>query len=335
MSKLLHRGPDLAPVEHEAVAWVQKLLSEEVTRADLEALKRWCAQSSTHAAAFAEAKRVWSRVGAAGRSLQDPREDFVAALDALGRQRKAMNRRMVLAGSVASLAAASVYGLVDPPLGLWPSLSELNADYRTGTGEQRNVTFAKGVAISMNTQTSLAVRPTEGAQDRIELISGEAAFTTARAVRALVVLAGRGETIAEFGRFAVRYTTAGERDPVSVTCFEGSLRIRHGEEVANLGPGQCVRYDASKLGPVTRADLMAASDWQRGIVDFRGTPLVKAVEEINRYRPGRIILMSARLERKQISGRFRINQMDQVLLQLEQAFGARLQRLPGGIVLIS
>ena len=46
-----------------------------------------------------------------------------------------------------------------PPLGLWPSLSELGADYRTGTGEQRTIAFAGDVQIALNTQTSLTIRP--------------------------------------------------------------------------------------------------------------------------------------------------------------------------------
>jgi transmembrane sensor len=335
MSKIHHRDPDLAPVEHQAIAWVQKLISGEATQGDIEALKRWHAQSPAHAAAFAEAKRVWGRAGAAGRMLHDPGENFVAELDALGRQRKVMNRRMMLGGGVAALGAAAVYGVLDPPLGLWPSLSELDADYRTGTGEQRHVTFANDVAISLNTQTSLAVRPAEGAEDRVELISGEAAFAASRATRSLVVLAANGRTASESGRFDVRYTTTDERAAVSVTCFEGSARIEHRTEVANLAPGQRVHYDAIGLRQIVAVDPIAASDWQRGIVEFRGTPLVEAIEEINRYRPGRIILMSATLGQKQLSGRFRIDQMDKVLLQLEQAFDARLQRLPGRIVLVS
>jgi transmembrane sensor len=333
MSKA-HSG--LNPIEREAVDWLQKLTSGELTPQDIAALKLWRAQSPLHEAAFAETKHLWHTAGAAGRALFDPEESFVTRLDALGQRRRTMNRRAVLSGGVAALAAASVYGVLNPPFGLWPSLSELNSDYRTGTGEQRNVTFAGDVAISLNTQTSLAIRPAKGIEDRVELIAGEASFTTSsRAARSLVVLAADGKTIAESGRFDVRHTVSGERSPVSVTCFEGAVRIEHGTEAADLRPGQRVRYDLAGLSQIVAVDPQLASEWQRGIVEFRGTPLVEAVEEINRYRPGRIILMNASMGHKQLSGRFRIDQMNEFLLGLERAFSAKLQRLPGGIVLLS
>jgi transmembrane sensor len=333
MSKA-HSG--LNPIEREAVDWLQKLTSGELTPQDIAALKLWRAQSPLHEAAFAETKHLWHTAGAAGRALFDPEESFVTRLDALGQRRRTMNRRAVLSGSVAALAAASVYGVLNPPFGLWPSLSELNSDYRTSTGEQRNVTFADDVAISLNTQTSLAIRSAKGIEDRVELIAGEASFTTSsRAARSLVVLAADGKTIAESGRFDVRHIVSGERSPVSVTCFEGAVRIEHGTEAADIGPGQRVRYDLAGLSQIVAVDPQLASDWQRGIVEFRGTPLVEAVEEINRYRPGRIILMNASMGHKQLSGRFRIDQMNEFLSGLERAFSAKLQRLPGGIVLLS
>jgi len=330
-----HQGRDLTPIQQEAIAWVQKLASGEATSGDIEALKVWRARDPRHMAAFAEAQGVWTKVGAAGRILHDPGANLRAELDALGAQRRVVNRRAMLGSGAAALAAVAAWGAIKPPLGLWPSLSELNADYRTGTGEQRTITVAGDVAVSLNTQTSLAVRPPEGVEDRIELIAGEASFATSAVPRSLTVIAANGKTMTEAGRFDVRHLSHSERSLVSVTCFEGAVRIEHKAGVAALRPGQRVRYDLAELGQIVAVDPDAASDWRRGIVEFRGTPLNEAVEEINRYRPGRIILMNADLGQKQLSGRFRIDQMDKVLLQLEQVFSARLQRLPGGIVLLS
>ena len=246
------------------------------------------------------------------------------------------SRRAVLAGGGVAIAAAAVYGVVRPPLGLWPSFSELAADFRTGTGEQRQVTFADNVAISLNTQTSLAIRPTDGAEDRIELVAGEASFATAtRTARPLVVLAGDGRAFTQLGRFDMRLLAGGEGAPVSVTCFEGEVKINQGRGETLLRAGQRMRYDRTGLGQIAAVDPRAASEWQRGVVEFRGTPLNEAVDEINRYRPGRIVVMNAALAKKQLSGRFRIDQLNEALLGVERAFGAKVQHLPGGIVLLS
>ena len=335
MSGANHHGSRLTLIERDAVAWVQLLAAGEATSADAAAFATWRAQSPAHAAAFAEAERVWGRTATVGRALQDPGVDYRAELDTLARRGRTIHRRAMLGGGLAVVAAAAAYGVTDPPWRMWPSLSELRADYRTGTGEQRAVTVAGDVAVDLNTQSSVAVRAAGDAEDRIELIAGEASFATKSARRSLVVIAADGMTVTDGGRFDVRHMQAGSDAPVSVTCLEGLVRIEHRAGVAALRPGQRVRYDTADLGQIVAVDLGAASDWHRGIVEFRATPLTEAVEEINRYRPGRIVLMNAALGQRQLSGRFRIDQMDKVLLQLEHAFNARLQRLPGGIVLLS
>jgi transmembrane sensor len=325
----------LDPVEREAVDWLKKLAAEEMTPEDMAALQAWRARSPRHDAAFEEAKRLWHVAGDAGRDLGDPDQDFAARLDALGRRRKTTSRRAVLGGGLTALAAASAYGVFNPPLGLWPSLAELNSDYRTQTGEQRQLTLAD-VAINLNTQTSLTVRAGDDREARVELISGEASFATpARMERSLIVLAGAGRAIAESGRFEIRHMSGGEGGAVSVTCFDGDVRIERGTHAADLRPGQRLRYDASGLGQIAAVDPQRASEWQRGIVAFDGTPIAEAVDEINRYRPGRVLLMNASLGRKPLSGRFPIDRMDDALLGLERVFGAKLKYLPGGIVLVS
>ena len=62
-----------------------------------------------------------------------------------------------------------------PPLDLWPSLADLASDYRTGTGERRNVDIG-GVSVELNTRSSLNVLPVDGSIRRFELVAGEAVF---------------------------------------------------------------------------------------------------------------------------------------------------------------
>jgi transmembrane sensor len=334
----MSRGyPDLDMIEREAVTWVRKLVSREMTRADHVALKLWREGSPQHEAAFVRTERVWSKIGAAGPAAFEPAGDILEELDAFGRQRRIMSRRIVLAGSVTAVAAAATfYGAVHPPLGLWPSLPELNADYRTATGEQRTVMLDADVAVNLNTQTSLAIRRADTGEQRLELISGEASFAApVHASRPLVVMAADGTTTTTSGLFEVRYTAYGDRSPVCVTCLEGAVQIKHGAETAALRAGERTQYDVAGISPISTIDTQAASDWRRGIVTFRDTPVVEAVGEINRYRPGRVILLDSPLNKKMLSGRFRIDEMNQVLRQLERALNAKVRHLPGGVVLLS
>jgi len=317
------------PVRREAVAWAQRLLSGEATSEDADELRRWRARSPAHAAALAEASRVWGDIGAAAGRLYH-REEISAFLKA--QSRRAMGRRAVLGGTIA--AAAACYAMIRPPLGMWPSLAELEGDYRTARGEQRRITLPDQVSVKLNTQTSIALGAGEGAVDRVELINGEAAFATSPAgERALVVLAAGVTTTARNARFDIRYLA--EASTVRVTCLEGQVRIAWDDDARELERGQQLYCNSHGFGTITVIDPEVEAAWQRGIVIFHATPLEKVVEEINRYRPGRIILINPALAQKPVSGRFRIDQLNEILARLEEAFGARVRLLPGGIALLS
>lgn len=320
---------ELDPLERAAVDWVHLLASGKATAADAEALKRWCLQSQAHAAAYAEASRLWRQFGPAARNLRR-RGEISRGLAPLDLVRPVVRRRAVLGAGLA--AAAGAYAVIHPPFALWPALAELRADYRTDTGEQRQLALPGDISVRMNTQTSIALRSAEGSADRVELIAGEASFAAQSAAsRPLVVLAADGRTIASGARFDVRRMGPA----VCVTCIEGGVRVEQRSDTAAIGAGQQIRYDGSGLGSVAMADPELVTAWQRGVLIFRLTPLAEVVEEINRYRPGRVILLNGALGRKLVSGRFRIDHMDEILLRLDQAFGAKSRSLPGGIVLLS
>ncbi|UGV29190.1 DUF4880 domain-containing protein [Rhodopseudomonas boonkerdii] len=332
MIKLHNTTPELDEIQREAVVWVQRLVSGQATAADAAALKGWRATSPQHARAFAEASRAWSDVASAGRDLQDDGRSATEMLVYL--RRRAVNRRVFLGGGVAA-AAAVTYGVIHPPLDLWPSLSQLRADYRTATGEQRDIKLAGDVAVRMNTQTSLALRVVDGRQAQVELVSGEASFDLpSSSAPALSVFAADGRTQAKHGRFDIRRLVRGNDRAVHVTCFDGDIDVECRGQSAVLHAGQQLRYSDHGLGDATAIDPESASNWSRGIVVFHNTPLRDAIDEINRYRPGHIVLINAALADRQMTGRFRIDQMDSILIRLEQAVDARIRALPGGLVLL-
>ena len=64
-------------------------------------------------------------------------------------------------------------------------------------------------------------------------------------------------------------------------------------------------------------------------------PLAEVIAEINRYRPGRIVVWNADLGRRPINARFRVSNVDDILALAQRAFGAKVTTLPGGLVLLS
>ncbi|WP_445489640.1 FecR family protein [Rhodopseudomonas sp. RCAM05734] len=313
----------VTPLELEAHAWVRRIVSREATAADARRLRQWCAQSAAHETAFRDARQLWKTFGAAALQV---REDEVRAAKHRS-ARHYVSRRMVLGGAL----AASVAGvaIVRPPLRLWPSLAELEADFRTGTGEQRQIAIADVASVQMNTKTSLVMKG--GDHDRsVELVAGEASFRVTADASSFNVLAADGRTHGAGGRFDVRLDDAS----VCVTCFSDQIEVTRNAKTVRLKQSERVIYDSRGLGEVAAVDPAIAGAWQDGLIICRNTPLSDFVNELNRYRPGRIVLFRSDIGRLSVSGRFNIVEPDQALTQIQKAFSLRVRNLPGGLALV-
>ncbi|MDH2383624.1 FecR domain-containing protein [Bradyrhizobium sp. CER78] len=319
---------ELSVLEREAHAWIRRLTSGEARAADAAALQRWCGQSPAHAAAFSEASQFWKAFGPAGQSLLED-ERATSRRSRVGGRSPIMSRRVVVGGALA--AAATGIMVVRPPLDLWPSLFELRADYRTGVGEQREVAVVDGVAVQMNTRTSIALG-SGAASGTVELIAGEASFKVAdRGAETFSVIAASGKTTSAGAQFDVRVDGAS----VCVTCLTNEARVEYRTQQVVLKSRQRVTYSDSGFDDVVAIDPSIAAAWQQGLIICNMMPLTDLIQELNRYRSGRIVLLNAEFGRNPVNGRFRIDRPDEALVQIERAFGIRARTLPGGLVLLS
>jgi transmembrane sensor len=322
---------ELDPLLRQALAWVIRLHSGSATSEDAAALGLWRQRSAEHEAAFRDAVRLWRSFGEATRELASES----GLVDVERRRprdaRGSLSRRALIGGAMAASVAGG-YVVVRPPMGLWPSFEELAADYRTAKGERRNIALSDNVALTLNTQTSIAVRSEQGAP-RIELISGEAAIQAGReAPVPLVIDAAGGRVTALRASFNVRCLDRA----VSVSCIEGDVEVEwKGQRVA-ISEEQQINYSTETgLGRASQADLEQANAWRKGLLIVRDWPVGRLVEEINRYRPGRIVVMDEQLGRRMISGTFHLDHLDDFIAQAHGLFGATARSLPGGIVLLS
>lgn len=321
------RTGGLTPLEDEAHAWIRRLVSGEATAADAEALRQWCGLSPAHATAFSVASQFWDAFGAAGQSLM-PGKKAAIAPRRISQDNRPMGRRVFLGGLLAASAAG--FMIVRPPLDLWPSLPELNADYRTGIGEQRKVIMGDGVAVQMNSRTSISIGSGKEA-GIFNLIAGEASFRTQQPrSEPFSVLAAGGRVSALNARFDVRLRGSG----ACVTCLAEQVHVRYQGQIITLGAGQRVTYGGEGLENIVAINPAEVTAWQDGLMIFNMTPLSDVIEELNRYRSGRIILLKRDIAHAPVNGRFRIDRPNEALAQIERAFDVRGRLLPGGIVLL-
>ncbi|MGK5045886.1 FecR family protein [Janthinobacterium sp. GB4P2] len=307
-----------AAIGQQAAAWWARLRSNDFTQTDADALRAWCARSPEHARAWRELQQLWQALAPALTcAAAAPQRANVLAFPARP------GRRAFLGGALA--AGVAVLAL-RPPLGAWPSLQELSADYRTGTGEQRQVALSQQMTVQMNTQTRINVR----AHESIELLGGEAEILASGARQPVTVLAGAGRLLAQSARFNVRHTD----DAVCVTCLAGAVDVLWQQRRQTLDAGQQLVYDERGAQAATVAPE-EASAWRTGALSFVGKPLAQVVDEINRYRPGRVLLRNPELGRRLVRMRFSIGQTDGALAMIRDLYGAQMTSLPGGIVLLS
>ncbi len=315
----------LDPVEREARRWVMHFAAGNADRSELKTFRQWSAQDPAHAEAFARACRLWEALGPAG-EVAAAQPDSRAVMSPL------MRRRAFLGGALAASAAGAAYLAIRPPLDLWPSVSELRADYRTGIGEQRRVAIAGGPSVELNTRTSISIDPAAGGSAHMKLISGEAAVSVGPGMtKPIEIAAAGGRVIAADSTFNLRC----DGDKVVATCLSGAIDIRFGEHSAQLRTDQQVTYSPHGLGPIRTIDPAVVTAWKDGLLIFHSTPLAEAVAEINRYRSGRIILTNATLGQRLFNARFQVKNIDGIVTQIQEAFGASVTNLPHGIVLLS
>lgn len=321
----------------EAQYWLLRLTSGTATAYDARAFKLWCAQSHAHLQAFAETRRMWENLEPAVKALV-ARESAAAAApaanpmldDATRLPGRRMSRRAFLGGAVAASAACA---LLRPPMHWWPSLSDLAADYHTATGEQRDIELAPDLIVHMNTQTTINLRKAQGRVVGVDLLGGEIQMRDTRSMHSPFAVFARDGRV-DIGA-QTRCNLRCFNTDIQVTGLDGTSTLTYQNQSALLHAAQRVDYGAAGISKISPADIEITMAWRRRVLIFDGRTLAEAIEEINRYRPGKIILANDRLAARKVQGRISLNQLADIAALIQDAYGAKVTTLPGGIVVLS
>jgi transmembrane sensor len=223
------------------------------------------------------------------------------------------SRRQFLAGSlcIGGSAAGAVWLANGGQLGI-------GGDLQTGLAERRAVTLDDGSRLIMNAETSIDIHFTEH-QRRLHLRRGELLTQVAHAPeRPFVVTTPCGRVEALGAELLVRHLT---RSRVVALSAPVSVRNQAGHGT-HLLSHQEMWFERARFGNIeTRGE--DASAWVAGNLEVRNRSLGEVVETMRSYRRG-FLRVSKRAASLRVSGRFRLDDSDQMLDALSRVLPIRL-----------
>lgn len=308
-------------LSNAAIDWLVRLGSGRASPQDRLAFLRWRRISPAHEAAAREAEMLLRDLGDT-RQADAVRRDPHAGARLMPRavSGPVLRRRVFIGGGIAASAAVAAIGI-----GAFGPMAAFYADYATRVGERRRVELADGSIVTLNTATALSVDFSDERR-RIRLYGGEALFEVAKDPdRPFSVVSDQAEARALGTVFAVRRTDLCS----DVVVSEGVVEVRLGaSEAIRLVAGQRLGTGSNDSPLPMAVDAGQATAWQRGKLIFNRRPLQAVVAELERYRPGRIVIVGDRLKNLQITGVFDLDDPDRLLRTLQSATQARISQLP-------
>ncbi len=350
-------GPLDEQVEQQAADWIVRLSDPALSPAERASLRAerddWLAAAAERRRAYEDLDRSWrllreaalaagtlARPGspqAPERRAADPRVADPRVADPRVAGRRARPRRLV-----AAVAAAALLCLLAGLLRFYGGdpLLALEADFRVRPGETREVTLADGSHVTLGSGAAIAVEIDE-LRRRVRLLAGEAAFAVEDDTRGRPFVVAAGPLEAE--ALGTRFQVSREAEASRVTVIEHLVRVVRdtgevgstAEEPVLLGPGERLTLDTRTgvelLEPVVLARETA---WLEGRLVFDREPLSAVVAELNRYRAGEILIADPALAGREVSGVFRLSDLDGAASRIARELGARQIELPPFVSLL-
>lgn len=290
----------------QAAEWFFLLQGDQASPRDHQRCQRWRAAHPAHEAAWQKAQQVGQQFAQLPPSL---------ALSTLNRP-VAQRRAAVQALAVLLLAAPAGWLAWRQAEGT--RLAGLWADYRTATGERRELLLADGSRIQLDTASAMDVHFNSSLR-LIRLRYGAIHVQTAAdpqpVHRPFVVATAQGRLHALGTRFTVRQ----DGDFTRVAVLDGAVEMRPAGAAAPalvLQAGQQAQMGENAIG-AAQAVAPQADSWTRGVLQVRNMRLQDFAAELERYRPG-IVRCEAAVADLRISGAFQLRDTTPVLDSLPQ-----------------
>jgi len=314
----------------QAAEWFALLLSGQASEAERRAWGVWLSDADEHA-------QAWQHIEALNRRFASLKEaaqpQLVAsawreAHGAAGRRRRAL------------LGVGAMGGLGLLTWQLWPhvassvSAQAWLADYRSDTGEVREVSLSDTTRVWLNARSAFNVTYRYDMR-LLALIQGDVLIDTASDPqhRPFCVDTAQGARLQALGtRFAVR---CDDKTQTTLAVYEGAVQARLANGAAVIvNAQQQVCLTTNAIGELEPVDP-AYEAWTQGLLIARNLSLAEVVAQLRRYDRGYLSL-AAEVADLRVFGSYPIRSPEQALKMLEAVLPIRVRSpLPGWRVIES
>lgn len=296
----------------QALHWMVTLQSGTSSAAEQVACQAWREADARH-------ELAWQRLAALGQGMRES----TAMLPASGTRRllqarSAPSRRTVLKGFAGlGVLAATGWSVQEQAL-----LPPLFSDYRTTTGERRQLRLGDGLMLQLDTRTALDVRP-----DGLMLSRGRVLLETGAAMPSVLFTAHGRVVLPPLSRLIARHGI--DRQPGTVVqLLQGSATVESIQGAKqSLLAGQQVLFDSRGIGQ-PQALTASVDAWTQGLLIAERMPLGEVVAELDRYRRG-VLRCDPAVASLLVSGSFSLDRPDASLDLLARTLPIRVQRVLG------
>lgn len=316
-------------VRAAARAWFVILLDKPTAKQQAE-FDLWLQSDPKHYEAYRMVEANWHATENAGQRLAaNDAEQLAVYLNAMDQTKK--QKKTFKALSVLSLVLVAMLGgaiwLERPSL-----LQDMVADYTTLKAERRTIIMADGSKILLDADSALADEYTHD-ERRVKLLRGAAYFDVVPSDIPFIVAAADAEVRVLGTGFDVRLDEGG----ASVTLEHGRVAVTSDQQAdaTILEPGQQVRLNAGgTIGAVQPVELADALAWRDGRYIFYRARLADVVDEIARYRNGRILITSSALGDELVTGSFSLSDTDAALAALQSSVGFQINTIGNRLTIL-
>lgn len=337
MSKVIqYHKPD--DVLEQASQWLAKL-DRGLSRAEQQAFVDFM-QHPQARATLEELAQLWDKMDV----LAKLAELMPPTTSAARPRRIGWTLPLSLAASL--LVMVSVFMLLQPPQPLPVATAQQTIHvYQTDVGEYRRIVLLDGTQVALNSDSRLRVSFTAKVR-QINLERGEAFFDVAHEpARPFNVWANDRLFQAVGTAFSVQV----EAMKVALIVQEGIVSVNKagtspGLPAEELVPGGQLMKAGTRgeylpmqdnTAPIVAKELEKRLSWRQGNIIFTGDRLEDAIAEVSRHTRVQFEFIDEQARNVQVAGRFKLGDLDGLLVALQDNFNIHYQRIGDDRILLS